>query len=85
MLLVVLALQASLTSSTLCNTLHQLGLCWRRPRLVMPLKTDPEKAVKQWRLAQGVIESTTDTAILYVVESRIQPMPFLRAMWYWVG
>jgi len=87
MLLAVLLTQAqvSLSASTLRNTLHQLGLRWRRPRLSMPQKTDPEKAAKQWRLAQAVVEATTDTAILYADESRIQLLPLLRAMWGWVG
>jgi transposase len=77
--------QVSLSPSTLRNALHQVGLRWRRPRLAMPQKTDPEKAAKQWRLAQAVVEATADTAILYADESRIQLLPLLRAMWGWVG
>jgi transposase len=49
MLVVVLAqkLQVVLSASTLRKVLHQLNLRWRRPRLAMPHKTDPEKAAKQ--------------------------------------
>lgn len=87
MLLVVLAkqLQVALSASTLRTVLHRLGLRWRRPRLAMPQKTDPEKAVKQWRIAQAVVEATPETIILYGDESRIQLLPLLRAMWCWVG
>ena len=35
--------------------LHRLGLRWRRPRLAMPRKTDPQKAAKQWRIAEAVL------------------------------
>jgi transposase len=87
MLLAVITqqLKVSLSPATLRNTLHQLRLRWGRPRLAMPQKTDPDKAAKQWRLAKAVVEATTDTVILYVDESRIQLLPLLRAMWYWVG
>ena len=87
MLLVVLAqkLQVALSASTLRNVLHRLDLRWRRPRLAMPQKTDPEKAAKQWRIAQAVVEATPKTVILYADESRIQLLPLLRAMWCWVG
>jgi transposase len=33
-----------LSASTLLGALHGLGLRWGRPRLTMPLKTDPAKA-----------------------------------------
>jgi transposase len=87
MLLVVLAqkLQVSLSASTLRNVLHHLDLRWRRPRLAMPQKTDPEKTAKQWRIAQAVVAATPETVILYADESRIQLLPLLRAMWCWVG
>lgn len=87
MLLVVLAkqLQVALSASTLRTVLHRLGLRWRRPRLAMPQKTDPEKAIKQWRIAQAVVSATPETVVLYGDESRIQLLPLLRAMWCWVG
>ena len=37
-------LQVGLSPKTIRTTLHRLGLRWRRPRLAMPRKTDPEKA-----------------------------------------
>jgi transposase len=87
MLLVVLArqVQVALSASTLRGVLHRLGLRWRRPRLAMPQKTDPEKAAKQGRIAQAVVEAAQETIILYADEARIQLLPLLRAMWCWVG
>ena len=41
-----------------------------RPRLAMPAKTDPEKAQKQWAIAQAVIEAGPEAAVLYGDESR---------------
>ena len=87
MLLIVIAQKFTLTlsPSTLRNTLHFLGFRWGRPCLAMPQKTDPEKATKQWQMAQAVVEATPETVTLYADESRIQLLPLLRAMWYWVG
>ena len=87
MLVVVIAqkLSVRLSPSTLRSTLHQLGLRWGRPRLAMPQKTDPEKAAKQWHMARAVVEAPPETVILYADESRLQLLPLLRAMWYWVG
>lgn len=87
MLLAVLAkkLRVVLSPSTLRNLLHQLDLRWGWPRLAMPQKTDSEKAAKQWQLAKAVVEASQETVILYADESRIQLLPLLRAMWYWVG
>jgi len=51
----------------------------------MPRKTDPDKALKQWRIAQAVLEAGPDAAILYADESRVQLLPIVRAMWHWVG
>lgn len=83
--LVVLAqnLQVALSSSTLQTVLHRLGWRWRCPRLAMPQKTDPEKTVKQWRIARAVVEATMETVVLYADVSRIQFLPLLRAMWCW--
>ena len=38
----------------------------------MPAKTDPQKAAKQWAIAQAVIQAGPDAAVLYADESRIQ-------------
>ena len=65
--------------------LHQLGLRWRRPRLAMPHKVDPEKAQKQWRIAEAVLAAGPDAAILYADESRSGVLPLVRALWQWVG
>ena len=77
--------QLALSPTTLRATLHRLGLRWRRPRLAMPRKTDPEKAQKQWRIAEAVIGAGPEAAILYADESRVQTLPLVRAMWSWVG
>lgn len=65
--------------------LQRLGLRWRRPRLAMPRKVDPEQAQKQWRIAEAVIGAGPDAAIRYADESRVQTLPLVRAMWSWVG
>ncbi len=87
MLLVVIAknLKVSLSPGTVRNALHKLDLRWGRPRLAMPQKTDAEKASKQWQIAKAVVGATPETIILYADESRIQLLPLLRAMWYWIG
>lgn len=74
-----------LSTSSVRHTLHQLGLRWGRPRLGMPQKTDPEKAAKQWAIAQAVIEAGTEATVLYADESRLHLLPLVRAMWHWVG
>ena len=66
-------------------TLHALGWRWGRPRLAMPRKEDPDKAGKQWLIAQRVIEAGPEAVILYADESRVQLLPLIRAMWHWVG
>ena len=78
-------LQLALSPTTLRTTLHRLGLRWRRPRLAMPRKTDPEQAAKQWRIAEAVLGAGPEAAILYADESRVQTLPLVRAMWSWVG
>ena len=77
--------QVALSPKTLRMTLHRLGLRWRRPRLAMPRKTDPEKAQKQWRIAEAVIAAGPEAAVVYADESRVQTLPLVRAMWSWVG
>jgi transposase len=78
-------LRVSLSISTIRQALHQAKLAWGRPRLAMPAKTDPEKAPKQWAIAQAVIEAGPAAAVLYADESRIELLPLLRAMWHRVG
>lgn len=53
-----------LSTSSVRHTLQQLGLRWGRPRLGMPQQTDPEKAAKQWAIAQAVIEAGTEATVL---------------------
>jgi transposase len=74
-----------LSVSTLRSALRQLGLRWGRPRLAMPRKVDPQKAAKQWQIAQAVIEAGAEAVILYMDESRVQLLPLVRAMWHWIG
>jgi transposase len=78
-------LGVQLSASTLRGALHRLGLRWGRPRLAMPLKTDPAKAHTQWVLAKAVIEAGPEGAVLYGDESRVQLLPLIRAMWHWAG
>ena len=73
-----------LSVSTIRQTLLTAGLAWGRPRLAMPSKTDPDKAAKQWAVAQAVIEAGPEAAILYADESRIELLPLIRAMWHWL-
>ncbi len=40
-----------LSQSAIRAAFHDLGLRFGRPRLSMPEKVDPEKALKQWRIA----------------------------------
>src|SRR5258707_2611037 len=51
----------------------------------MPRKTDPEKARKQWAIAEAVITAGPDAAVVYADESRVQTLPLVRAMWQLVG
>ena len=85
MLAVFTKLRLRVSASTMRRTLHRLELGWGRPRLAMPQKVDPQKALKQWLIAQAVIEAGPAAVILYADESRVQLLPLLRAMWHWVG
>lgn len=87
MLVLVLTQQLAITvgRSTVRNALQRLKLRWRRPRLAMPRKTDPEKARKQWAIAEAIITAGPEAVVLYADESRVQTLPLLRAMWQWLG
>jgi transposase len=87
MLTLALSLQlgAELRYATMRALLQQLGLRWGRPRLAMPRKVDPEKAHKQWRIAEAVLAAGPDAAILYADEARVGLLPLVRALWHWVG
>ena len=87
MLMVALTHHLSITvgRSTVRNALQRLKLRWRRPRLAMPRKTDPEKVRKQWAIVEAVITAGADAVVLYADESRVQTLPLLRAMWQWLG
>ena len=74
-----------LSTSTVRAALHRLGLRWGRPRLAMPRKDDPEKAQKQWRIAEAVLAAGPEAHILYADESRIALLPLVRGLWHWVG
>jgi transposase len=84
-LLLVKKLKLQVSVSTVRSGLVRLGLAWGRPRLAMPHKNDPQKAEKQWCIAQALVESSPETAFLYADESRIQLLPLLRSMWHWIG
>ncbi len=74
-----------LCPSIVRTTLHRLGLRWGRPRLAMPLKQDPLKAEKQWRIAQAVLAAGPEAPVLYADEARIALLPLVRGLWHWVG
>jgi transposase len=79
------SLDLRLSPSTVRSVLHALDLRWGRPRLAMPEKTDPDKAAKQWAIAQAVVAAGPDATVLYADESRIALLPLLRALWHCVG
>jgi len=87
MLTLALGIQlgVDISSSTLRTVLQHLGLRWGRPRLAMPRKVDPEKAQKQWRIADAVLAAGPDAAILYADEARLGVLPLVRALWHWGG
>jgi transposase len=74
-----------LSASSIRQALHTTGLAWGRPRLAMPTKTDPEKAQKQWAIAQAVLKAGPNATVLYADESRIELLPLIRSMWHWLG
>ena len=78
-------LRVNLGGSTIRAALHRLEFRWGRPRLAMPRKVDPEKAVKQWLIAQAIIKAGPEATVLVGDECRIQLLPLLRAMWHRVG
>ena len=66
-----------LSRSTLRSALQALDLTWGRPRLKMPAKVDPQKAAKQWAIAQAVVEAGPEAALLYADESRLALLPLI--------
>jgi transposase len=78
-------LGVALSVSSIRQVLRTAGLAWGRPRLAMPAKTDPDKAQKQWAMAQAVIAAGPAATVLYADESRIELLPLIRAMWHWLG
>jgi transposase len=78
-------LNLTVGQSTVRMALRRMGLRWRRPRLAMPPRPDPEKAHKQWRIVAAVIAAGPEAVVLYADESRLQTLPLVRAMWQWVG
>jgi transposase len=78
-------LHVDVCRGTVRHALHRLQLRWRRPRLAMPRKTDPQKTPKQWALVAAILAAPADTVVLYADESRVQTLPLVRAMWQWVG
>jgi transposase len=87
--MLVLALQQCLQirvcANTVRNLLHRVGLRWGRPRLAMPLKTDPKKRGKQWAIVKAVVDAGPEAVVRYADESRVQTLPLLRAMWQGIG
>jgi transposase len=74
-----------LSRATVRSTMQRLGLRWGRPRLAMPQKVDPDKALKQWRIAEAVLAAGPEAAILYADEARVALLPLVRSLWHWVG
>ncbi|MEI8164860.1 MAG: IS630 family transposase [Chloroflexales bacterium] len=84
-LALIVRLGRYISASTVRNALHRMKYSWHRPRLGMPDKVDPQKAQKQWAIAEAVIRAGAEAAVLYADESRVQTLPILRAMWQKVG
>ncbi len=84
-LAVISTLGVTLSHSSVRGALRELGLRWSRPRLAMPSKVDPDKARKQWLIAEAVLAAGPEAAVLYADESRVQLLPLIRAMWQWAG
>jgi hypothetical protein len=61
----------SLSATTVRVTWRELGLRWGRPRLPMPTQVDPAPAYQQGVIAQAIVESGPEAAILYADESRL--------------
>jgi transposase len=80
-MLCAMRLHTTVCRSTIRSALQRGGLRWRRPRLAMPRKPDPQKAAKQWQIVAAVIRAPSDTAIVYADESRMQTLPLVRSMW----
>jgi transposase len=74
-----------LSRATVRTAMQRLGLRWGRPRLAMPLKVDPDKTLKQWRIAEAVLAAGPEAAILYADEARVALLPLVRSLWHWVG
>jgi transposase len=72
-------------ANTVRQALRRLGLRWGRPRLAMPMKTDPQKREQQWALVKAVVDAGPEAVVLYGDESRVQTLPLIRAMWHWLG
>jgi transposase len=51
----------------------------------MPTKVDPDKALKQWRIAEAVLAAGPEATILSADEARIALLPVVRGLWHWVG
>lgn len=84
-LALVTTLGLPLSAGSIRAALGRCRLSWHRPRLAMPRKTDPQKAAKQWAIAEAVIAAGPEAAVLYADESRLQVLPLVRACWQWVG
>jgi transposase len=59
-----------ISPSTVRNALHRLKYSWHRPRLGMPDKVDPQKAQKQWAIAEAVIRAGPDAAVLDITGNK---------------
>ena len=53
-----------LSRATVRAALQRLELRWGRPRLSLPRKVDPDKAIKQWRIAAAVLAAGPEATVL---------------------
>lgn len=67
-------------AKTVRHGLRRLGRRWGRPRLAMPLQTDPKKREQQWVIVQAVVDAGPEAVVLSEDASRVQTLPLLRAM-----
>lgn len=46
----------------------------------MLIKVDPDKARRQWLIAQAALEAGPEAGVLYADESRVQLLPLIRVL-----
>ena len=71
--------------STVRNVLHQMRFSWHRPKLTPARKHDPDRAIKQARLAEVLHAPASAATIIAADECDVHLLAVLRAMWQRIG